>query len=177
MTSMRIVRQFRPSFRIKPVFHSVTISHSFHTIMTSYYSFSPPIPRVPAETISQQLLSPPQAAKLAIIDVRGDDHVGGHIRSSINAPSDTLDWRIPELVRTLADKEVVVFHCALSQERGPRAARAYMEEKIKKGEKEATAGKGAKGLETEGSEKKEEEESKSQKVYVLDLGFVGWQRL
>lgn len=82
------------------------------------------------------------------------DHIGGHIYGSTWVPSATLELRIPELVRTLKDKETVVFHCALSQQRGPSAALRY-----------ARAREGAVGA----------EESHNQKVYVLEGGFVQWQ--
>lgn len=61
---------------------------------------------------------------------------------------------MPELVRTLQDKEKVVFHCALSQQRGPSAALRYARER------ESVLGA---------------EESHKQKVYVLEGGFVQWQ--
>lgn len=61
---------------------------------------------------------------------------------------------MPELIRTLKDKEKVVFHCALSQQRGPSAALQYARER------ERTYGV---------------EESQKQAVYVLDGGFVRWQ--
>src|SRR6266536_3201135 len=54
------------------------------------------------------------------------DHIGGHIKHPTHVPSSTLTHKIPELVRKLADKETVVFHCALSQQRGPSAALRYM---------------------------------------------------
>ena len=115
------------------------------------------IKRIPAEQLSTLLLSP-DAGKVAVVDVRGEDHVGGHIKDSHHVPSTDLDYRIPEIIRTLADKEIVVFHCALSQERGPRAARWYQEEKEKKSKNEERG-----------------EASKKQEIYVLDKGFVGWQ--
>lgn len=61
---------------------------------------------------------------------------------------------MPELIRTLKDKEKVVFHCALSQQRGPSAALRYARER------ESTLGA---------------EESHKQQVYVLEGGFVQWQ--
>ncbi|GAB1211915.1 hypothetical protein ATERTT37_001039 [Aspergillus terreus] len=81
-------------------------------------------------------------------------HVGGHIYSSTWVPSSSLDYRLPELIRTLQDKEKVVFHCALSQQRGPSAALRYARER------ERVLGP---------------EESKKQEVYVLEGGFVQWQ--
>lgn len=82
------------------------------------------------------------------------DHIGGHIYSSIWIPSSSLDVRMPELVRTLQDKEKVVFHCALSQQRGPSAALRYARER------ERTLGP---------------EASHKQEVYVLEGGFLQWQ--
>lgn len=69
-------------------------------------------------------------------------------------PTPTLDARMPELLRTLKDVEKVVFHCALSQQRGPSAALRYARERER-----------ALGV----------KESKKQEVYVLEGGFVEWQ--
>ena len=80
------------------------------------------------ERLSSILLSP-HADKVAIVDVRDDDYVGGHIHSAINVPSSSLDTRIPEVIQNLGDKEIVVFHCALSQQRGPGAALIYLKER------------------------------------------------
>jgi rhodanese-related sulfurtransferase len=115
------------------------------------------------------------------------DHIGGHIRNSIHAPSSALDYKIPELVRKLKDKETVVFHCALSQQRGPSAALRYIRERqrlldlpahleggsgvgeVLKKNREDKMGEHADG------EWEDAEEKKEQKIYVLDRGFVGWQ--
>lgn len=101
--------------------------------------------RMSREHLSSLLLSP-DSSKVAIIDVRDDDHVGGHISSSTHVPSSTLDHRIPEIVRTMAGKEIVVFHCALSQQRGPTAALRYMRER----ESKMNMGKMDKGTGTPG---------------------------
>ncbi|KAI1194484.1 Rhodanese-like protein [Nemania serpens] len=98
-----------------------------------------------------------QEGRVAIVDVRDDDHIGGHIRTSLHFPSRSLDATMPTLLRRLADKEIVVFHCALSQQRGPGAALQYLRER------EAASGASA--------------AKKMQKVYVLDRGFAGWQEV
>ncbi|KAK8198132.1 Rhodanese-like domain-containing protein [Phyllosticta capitalensis] len=95
---------------------------------------------------------------VAIIDVRDSDYIGGHIRGCTNVPTHTLDWRAPELVRELRDVPLVVFHCALSQQRGPSAALKYLRER------ERLVG-GENG----------EEEGQGQQVKVLDGGFTQWQ--
>lgn len=101
--------------------------------------------------------SSPESANLsvAVVDVRDSDHVGGHIRSSTWVPSDQLPTKLPELVRTLADKDMVVFHCALSQVRGPSAALNYARER------QRLLGKGSGNQE--------------QRVCVLEGGFTMWQ--
>ena len=157
--------------------------------------------RMSREQLSSLLLSP-DASKVAVIDVRDHDHVGGHIKSSTHIPSSSLDYRIPSIVRTMAGKEIVVFHCALSQQRGPTAALRYMREK----EKETnTPGIGIRNgavqkLSTPASQEQEVHSRtekalgaldnevangsaitasppkvKEQEIYVLDRGFVGWQ--
>lgn len=98
----------------------------------SMYSL-PTLRRISRERLSSLLLSPESAPSLAIIDVRDADHVGGHIAGSTHVPSSSLDYRIPELIRKLAEKDIVVFHCALSQQRGPSAALRYLREKESRG--------------------------------------------
>ncbi|KAE8134945.1 Rhodanese-like domain-containing protein [Aspergillus pseudotamarii] len=112
------------------------------------------LPRMSRDALSALLLSTSTPSKLAIVDVRDSDHVGGHIFSSTWVPSSSLDVRLPELIRTLKDKEKVVFHCALSQQRGPSAALRYARER------ERVLGA---------------EESRKQEVFVLEGGFVQWQ--
>lgn len=68
---------------------------------------------------------------------------------------------MPTLVRRFKDKKVVIFHCALSQQRGPSAALKYLREK---GGLLKSLGAG-------------EDASAEQEVYVLDRGFVGWQQI
>ncbi|KAI0165581.1 Rhodanese-like protein [Xylariaceae sp. FL1272] len=94
-----------------------------------------------------------KSPSIAVVDVRDNDHIGGHIRTSMHFPTHSLDATMPTLLRKLADKDIVVFHCALSQQRGPSAALKYLREKESKG--------------TEGSEH-------PQKVYVLFGGFNKW---
>ncbi|KAK8119285.1 uncharacterized protein PG998_003911 [Apiospora kogelbergensis] len=102
-----------------------------------------------------------ETSKVAIVDVRDDDYIGGHIQGSINFPSRAFEAMMPTLLRKLEGKETVVFHCALSQQRGPSAALRYLREK------EAVA--------ADPNLKKSDSEPQQQTVYILDRGFVGWQ--
>ncbi|PVI04442.1 Rhodanese-like protein [Periconia macrospinosa] len=119
-----------------------------------------------SKTFLESDAAPSLPKNLAIIDVRDSDHIGGHIRGSTWVPSSELDYRTPELVRNLKDKDVVVFHCALSQQRGPSAALRYLREKRRLDEGSKTESKG---------EEDTGEEKKAQKVLVLEGGFNKWQ--
>ncbi|RKP26843.1 Rhodanese-like domain-containing protein [Syncephalis pseudoplumigaleata] len=60
-----------------------------------------------------------------IIDVRDDDFEGGNIVSAINVPSHRLMEQLPALVKQYAHVPKIIFHCALSQVRGPTSAGLY----------------------------------------------------
>lgn len=72
-----------------------------------------------------------------VIDVRGSDYIGGHIREGWNYPYKKFGDSVPELLARLQEKRQsnsndacinVVFHCAQSQQRGPSAAMKFLRE-------------------------------------------------
>ena len=162
------------------------------------------VPRISREELSSLLLSA-DPSSIAVVDVRDDDHAGGHIHGSIHMPSSSVDSHTPEIVTALAQKQIVVFHCSLSQQRGPGAALRYLREKeaarkMKKtttttttttttggGEKRVDEGEEEEGGKSapavgvsgvSGGVKSGSEEfggSRAQEVFVLDGGFVKWQ--
>ncbi|KAF4974788.1 hypothetical protein FZEAL_8342 [Fusarium zealandicum] len=119
--------------------------------------------RLSAKSLSEKMLEEVNAADptFAIIDVRDNDYIGGHIKGGTNIPAHTLDTMMPTLVRRLKDKKTVVFHCMLSQQRGPGAALKYLRERDGL-------------LRTMGEEPRGEE---AQQVFVLDRGFTAWQEV
>lgn len=150
------------------------------------------LPRLTRENLAAVIqtspLTPQTDSKVAVVDVRDSDHIGGHIMGSIHAPAPTLDYRLPELVRELKDKDKVVFHCALSQVRGPSAALRYIRERerlfpalLDLPAEVAATGKDLsdRAPEETGEETGEDgagtRSAKKQKVYVLAGGFVEWQ--
>ncbi|OCF55904.1 hypothetical protein L486_06660 [Kwoniella mangroviensis CBS 10435] len=115
-------------------------------------SFSLPYKYINAEQLAEIIKSKPASAlkEFAVVDVRDSDFVGGNIVSALNYPSDTFHATVDELVQKLetgtssrsilssslclahranvfAIVPKVIFHCALSQARGPKAARIYAE--------------------------------------------------
>ncbi|MCJ1292152.1 hypothetical protein MMC34_003702 [Xylographa carneopallida] len=132
------------------------------------------------EDLSAFLLKPVTTRpSIAVIDVRDDDHVGGHIFSSTHVPSSTLDHKIPELVRTLNGKDIVIFHCALSQQRGPTAARWYARERARllpsTTPVDSAAGTVTGNVEAEKTGPGPKVDGTKQKIYILSGGFVKWQ--
>ncbi|CDZ97502.1 M-phase inducer phosphatase [Phaffia rhodozyma] len=90
--------------------------------------------------------------KYAIVDVRDSDFRGGNIPGCFRLPSREANAeKYAQLAVELKDKEHVVFHCVMSQVRGPKAATRYAE---------ALA--------------KAYPESK-QEVHILREGFAGFQ--
>ncbi|TFB01064.1 Dual specificity phosphatase Cdc25 [Trichoderma ghanense] len=126
--------------------------------------------RVSAKALSEKILAEAEQAEpsLAVIDVRDvaanvdttKDYIGGHIKGSTNIPSNQLDALMPTLIRKLKDKKTVVFHCALSQQRGPFAALKYLRERDG-----LLAALGEAPL------------AEQQEVYLLERGFTGWQEV
>lgn len=111
--------------------------------------------------------SHPQPTRKDTADFRlGTDYIGGHIRGCINMPSRSLEAMMPTLIRRLEGKKTVIFHCALSQQRGPSAALRYLRERD-----QALASKQSSGS------SEEQASTQPQDVYVLDRGFVGWQEV
>jgi rhodanese-related sulfurtransferase len=146
----------------------------------SLYTISD-LPRMSREKLATLVRS--KSSSLAVIDVRDSDYIGGHIVDGINAPTHTHDYRMPELVRTLKDKEIVVFHCALSQQRGPSSALRYLREKERlqsvnnKVADTAKTDASTEGVKADVTADGEGVVKNGQTVYVLEGGFVKWQEV
>ncbi|KAK4339500.1 hypothetical protein RND71_040962 [Anisodus tanguticus] len=75
-----------------------------------------------------QLLSLKHRPNIAIVDVRDDERsYDGHIAGSLHFASDTFIDKMPSLIQATNGKDTLVFHCALSQVRGPKCARRLAE--------------------------------------------------
>ncbi|KAI5965540.1 ibp1 [Candida pseudojiufengensis] len=72
--------------------------------------------------------SPSGDDKFAIIDVRDSDHIGGHIKGSWHYPSSNFSNSIKEIQNKIYDLKIkdVVFHCMLSQSRGPSSTLKFL---------------------------------------------------
>lgn len=93
--------------------------------------------------------------RIAVVDVRDDDYLGGHIRGCLHFPSSTLREHLTELRQIVKERQVqqLVFHCMLSQARGPKAALLFL-----------------RALD----DLPENEKGDEPEVYVLKGGFTNW---
>ncbi|SGZ46973.1 CIC11C00000000982 [Sungouiella intermedia] len=99
--------------------------------------------------------SPTGSGKLAIVDVRDSDYVGGHIKGCWHYPAGNFHETLPQLRQRLVENEIddVVFHCALSQVRGPKSALRFLRS----------------------LESANDSQLDLMKVWVLQGGFTSWQ--
>lgn len=63
----------------------------------------------------------------AVIDVRRNDHSGGHVRGSSQVPAQTFHDNLPQFFEEYGQKEYVIFYCTSSRGRGPRCAGWYQD--------------------------------------------------
>ncbi|XP_076897790.1 dual specificity phosphatase Cdc25-like [Bidens hawaiensis] len=120
---------------------------------------APITPATMAKSISyitgSELLSLKERPTVAIVDVRDDERsYDGHIAGSLHFASDSFQDRIPNLVQTAKakGKDTLVFHCALSQVRGPKCARRFADF--------LAEGKDDAGIKS---------------IMVLERGYNGWE--
>ena len=80
------------------------------------------------DVLAAWMRSPEERARTVILDVRDDDHAGGHLAGSLHRPDSTFDAAatLSELMDCKAHR--VVLHCMESARRGPRCAYRLYEE-------------------------------------------------
>jgi hypothetical protein len=98
--------------------------------------------------------------ELAVIDVRRNDHGGGHVVGSFQRPAETFYDELDAFHEEFGGRKVVVFYCSSSSGRGPRCAAWYQDylQKIVAGP----------------DEQKARAKNALPEVLVLDAGIKGW---
>lgn len=106
-----------------------------------------PPPSVPREELARLGIQylPPHALQdmiakrnsgqftLAIVDLRDNDFVGGHIPGCVNLPSRSFVRSLDQAIGTLSSAPLVVFHCLISMHRAPMCAKMYKERLLQLG--------------------------------------------
>ncbi|PLW16132.1 hypothetical protein PCANC_03925 [Puccinia coronata f. sp. avenae] len=152
------------NFRI-PVFRAAVWPSTPHSRRASQemglYSFAKP--RIIASRIKAGRIN----EDWAVVDVRDTDFIGGHIPGCHHIPSVHFSEKCGALIEQLKDVKCVIFHCALSQQRGPTAAKLYAhrrEDGLVSGSLKSSLAFG------------EEARARgaAQEVIILEGGFKGW---
>ncbi|CAE7116087.1 unnamed protein product [Rhizoctonia solani] len=124
--------------------------------MTSTFS-GPSFRYISPTELSELMKSEKEPMKdYAVVDVRDDDFLGGNIVGCVRAPSSKYLTTVDDLVSKTKDIPKMIFHCALSQQRGPKAARVYAETR---------------------NNRLNPGETPTQEIYVLRGGFTEFQSL
>ena len=99
--------------------------------------------------------------KFCVVDVRDSDFVGGHIKDCYHYPAANFHYTLNELYQKIYQNKIqdIVFHCALSQVRGPSSTLKFL-----RGIDDITDSKVKKYLNGDNIQ-----------VYVLHGGFTKWQ--
>ncbi|CAO1639170.1 unnamed protein product [Sympodiomycopsis kandeliae] len=90
-------------------------------------SFKAPYRYITATSLAELLKQSSARKNIAVIDVRDDDFSGGNIVGCKNIPSTIFESKLDSLVKEMQNVPTIVFHCSLSQQRGPKSARMYSE--------------------------------------------------
>ncbi|KAF9225600.1 NAD(P)-binding protein [Gyrodon lividus] len=67
------------------------------------------------------------AQSFAVVDVRRNDHGGGHVRGSVQKPAQTFYDDLPKFYEEHKGTKQVIFYCGSSNGRGPRCAKWYQD--------------------------------------------------
>ncbi|KAF1332079.1 Rhodanese-like protein, partial [Globisporangium splendens] len=90
--------------------------------------------RIVPTQLAETLRTEPSSSSLKavrrplIIDVRGDDFKDGHITTAVSHPEPDFhdDEKVDALVEQYKHEDTIVFHCQMSQVRGPFCARRFI---------------------------------------------------
>ncbi|KAF7970957.1 hypothetical protein HWV62_22544 [Athelia sp. TMB] len=96
------------------------------------------LPRMTAEDLAVLIQDPTQTS-YAVIDVRRNDHAGGHVRGSSQWPAQTFYDDLEKFFERYKETEKVIFYCGSSNGRGPRCAGWYQDYLSEVGSKESKA--------------------------------------
>ncbi|KAF9479959.1 NAD(P)-binding protein [Pholiota conissans] len=80
-----------------------------------------------AALIREGASDPAVKAGFAVVDVRRNDHAGGHVRGSFNRHAQTFYDDLPSLFEEFKNTSKVIFYCQSSNGRGPRCAGWYQD--------------------------------------------------
>ncbi|KAI9458735.1 S-adenosyl-L-methionine-dependent methyltransferase [Boletus coccyginus] len=90
--------------------------------------------------VADLIRNPELGAKdFVVVDVRRNDHAGGHVRGSVQQPAQTFYDDLPKFYEEYKETKQVIFYCGSSRGRGPRCAKWYRDYLDQQGNTESKA--------------------------------------
>jgi len=101
------------------------------TVLTRWWDAYPLVKSSPSPVTAEELVAlmkdPSSSSEFAVIDVRRNDHAGGHVRGSDNWAAQTFYDDLPAFYEKYKNTSKVLFYCQSSNGRGPRCAGWYQD--------------------------------------------------
>ncbi|KJA24360.1 hypothetical protein HYPSUDRAFT_183884 [Hypholoma sublateritium FD-334 SS-4] len=102
------------------------------TVLQRWWDAYPAVKSTPqgvtAEEVAALIRSDPSVrTTFAVVDVRRNDHAGGHVRGSYNRHAQTFYGSLPSVFEEFKNTPKVIFYCQSSNGRGPRCAGWYQD--------------------------------------------------
>ncbi|KAF9448813.1 S-adenosyl-L-methionine-dependent methyltransferase [Macrolepiota fuliginosa MF-IS2] len=102
------------------------------TVLKNWWDAYPTVKSSPeaitAEQVAALIRDPTKNPKdFVVVDVRRNDHAGGHVRGSSQCPAQTFYDDALSYFERFKDSERVIFYCQSSNGRGPRCAGWYQD--------------------------------------------------
>lgn len=125
---------------------------------------------VRASKLHELLSSDETRSGTLVVDVRDEDRAGGHVAGSLHVPSESFHHDIERVRLAARGKQIVVFHCMQSQQRGPRCAMIMAQAVAKQQQEEENAAAAS------GSASATATAEAFPPIVILEDGFSGWVR-
>jgi len=102
------------------------------TVLKNWWDAYPTVKSSPeamtAEQVAALTRDPTKTLNdFVVMDVRRNDHAGGHVRGSFQCPAQTFYDDAPSYFERFKNSERVIFYCQSSNGRGPRCAGWYQD--------------------------------------------------
>ncbi|TFK68339.1 S-adenosyl-L-methionine-dependent methyltransferase [Pluteus cervinus] len=117
----------------EPTSQTSNISASSDTPLLRWWDAYPVVrstslPRITADALAGYFKDGSKTGTdYAVIDVRRNDHGGGHVRASHQWPAQTFHNELAKFYEEFGNTKEVIFYCGSSNGRGPRCAGWYQE--------------------------------------------------
>ncbi|KAF8965866.1 NAD(P)-binding protein [Flammula alnicola] len=128
------INEWVASYQIFALKDGVIPSTNPPTALLRWWDAYPTVKSAPSSVSAEEVVAlirahpdPATPRDFAVVDVRRNDHAGGHVRGSHNWHAQTFYDDLPSFFAKFKDTTRVIFYCQSSNGRGPRCAGWYQD--------------------------------------------------